>query len=80
MASLPTKQTFGGKPKPVAVLAGVTGGWYPPPAGYMLHASGPCWALSLCGGPARGELSGGKWIACVAIVWARARDRYPLGL
>jgi hypothetical protein len=37
MAILPTIQTFGGKPKPVAVFAGVTGGRYPPSAGYMLH-------------------------------------------
>jgi hypothetical protein len=37
VAILPTKQTFGGKPKPVAALTGVTGGRYPPSAGYMLH-------------------------------------------
>jgi hypothetical protein len=41
LANLPTIQTLGGKPKPVAALAGVTGGRYPPPAGYMSHAVGP---------------------------------------
>jgi hypothetical protein len=31
-------KTFGGKPKPVTVLAGVTGGRYPPPEGCMLYS------------------------------------------
>jgi hypothetical protein len=41
VATLPIKQTFGGKPKPVAALLGVTGGRYPPSAGYMSHAMVP---------------------------------------
>ena len=42
---------------------GVTGGRYPPLAGCMLH-SGTARARPDVPRTARGELSGGKWIAC----------------
>lgn len=43
-------------------FSNVDGGQFPPPAGRMLHYT-TCGSIEwTCGGPSRGELSGGKWM------------------
>ena len=57
-------EAFGGQPKPVTVLWGVTGRWYPPLEKRMLPArSGLEARASLGGGPLLGKSSGGNWTA-----------------